>query len=618
VIGAFLVIAIVMWWRVWVTGHPSSTITCQCGDVSEALGYLAWAPWAVTHGHNPFLSNAIYAGQGGANMLVNATWMAFALLFAPITWLFGPVLTFNVVVTLAPVVSGWCCFLAVRKITSFVPGQVVAAALYGFSPLIVASDPYGHFFQIWMIFPPLLFLCLYDLFVTQRHRPVSLGLVLGLLVIVQFFTSTEVLTVSAITGVIGVAAAAVVAPRTAWARRRSIVTGLAVAAGTAAVILAYPVWFAIDGPRHIVGYAWSGTPYAGNAPSAVINAGPNIRMPSAGTELGGYFGNVGPNGAYLGIPLLVFLAISAVVWVRNRLAWVLVAVGVSSYLLAIGLRNTWTPWRLFSHVPLANDIIPGRISVITVLAAALLLALSADGWWALASRRTKRGHHDGRRPNGVPLLGLLGAFLALITAATILPIATAYSFPYVIKGTSMPAWFRDVAPRLPEGTEVLAYPYPEGVASEAMGWQAIDGLHFRIAGGFAIVPGADGRHSSALSPFGGSIATLDALSLNIWGALPAATTSLVQAVRASLQHWGVQVVVVPHRGRDPNYAAGYFTAVLGRLPRLQDGALVWYGLGHSEPLSLGPNVLADCVPNSPTYVGLAVSECVLKASRVHT
>ena len=30
-------------------------------------------PWALAHGHNPFFSNVIFAGQGGANMLTNTT-----------------------------------------------------------------------------------------------------------------------------------------------------------------------------------------------------------------------------------------------------------------------------------------------------------------------------------------------------------------------------------------------------------------------------------------------------------------------------------------------------------------------------------------------------------------
>src|SRR5579872_6912623 len=65
VIGLLLVLSIAAWWHVWSGMHAASRITCQCGDVSEALNFLAWTPWAVAHGHNPFLSNALFAGQGG-------------------------------------------------------------------------------------------------------------------------------------------------------------------------------------------------------------------------------------------------------------------------------------------------------------------------------------------------------------------------------------------------------------------------------------------------------------------------------------------------------------------------------------------------------------------------
>ena len=123
VISGLLIISVVSWWGVWVTGHPTSTLACRCGDESGAVDALALAPWALVHGHSPFFSNAIFAGQGGVNMLTNTTWIAGSLLFSPVTWLFGPIATFNVVVTLAPVASGWCCFFAVRKFFSVRPGS---------------------------------------------------------------------------------------------------------------------------------------------------------------------------------------------------------------------------------------------------------------------------------------------------------------------------------------------------------------------------------------------------------------------------------------------------------------------------------------------------------------
>jgi len=617
VIAGLLVISIIMWWRVWVTGHPASTITCQCGDVSEALGFLAWTPWALIHGHNPFLSNAIYAGQGGANMLANASWMAFGLVFAPITWLFGPVATFNVVVTLAPVVSGWCLFLAVRRFTTFVPGQIVAAFLYGFSPIIVGSDPFGHFFQIWLIYPPLVLLCLYDLFVTQRHRPVSLGIGLGLLTVVQFFSSTEVLLIVVLVGVLGVAAAAVAAPRVAWARRRHILLGVTVAVGTAAILLAYPIWFAIDGPRHIVGLVWPNIPSAGASITGLVSAGPNVHQPAARDILSGYFGNRGPNPSYVGAAVMVFVGVSMFVWRKSRLAWIVFAVGLWSWLLSLGINHAWAPWRVFQHVPVVSDIIPVRISAITVFAVAVLVALSADGWWRLAVHRVEK------RRNGVDdrrLLRVLGAILALVTAATLIPVAASYSFPFVIHQNPVPPWFRHVAPRLAPGTVLLTYPYPQGITAQAMGWQAGDDMRFRLAGGFVVVPGRDGRHSTFVSTPGGTVRILDRLSLRYLGPLPLATLSAVRQVRTSFRRWGVQVVVVTYQGRAPVYAVGYLTAVLGRLPRWQRGAWVWYGTGSDRPLSLDPVALTRCVANSPSPFTpqsdkLAVPKCVVAADR---
>ena len=165
--------------------------------------------------------------------------------------------------TLAPVASGWCCFLAVRQFTRFVPGQIVAAVLYGFSPIIVTLAPVGHLAETWLIYPPLAFLCLYDLFVTKRHRPALVGLWLGLLTVVQFFISTEVLAISFFAGGIGMVVATLLAPRVTWARHRRILLGLTTAAGVVVVCLVYPAWFVVDGPRHIVGYAFPGTPKSG-------------------------------------------------------------------------------------------------------------------------------------------------------------------------------------------------------------------------------------------------------------------------------------------------------------------------------------------------------------------
>ena len=114
------------------------------------------------------------------------------------------------------------------------------------------------------------------------------------------------------------------------------------------------------------------------------------------------------------------------------------------------------------------------------------------------------------------------------------------------------------------------------------------------------------------------MSVLDHLSSDLWGPLPLATPEAVRQMRASLHHWGVQVVVVTSQGRDPTYASGYLTAVLGRPPRLQAGALVWYGLGGNQPLSIDQTVLTTCASTSPKTLGLLVSQCVLKGGQGQT
>src|ERR1700691_2755584 len=67
VLALLLLLAVLAWWRVWVTGHPTSTITCACGDPSQELWLFAWFPYALSHGINPLFTHLLEAGQGGGN-----------------------------------------------------------------------------------------------------------------------------------------------------------------------------------------------------------------------------------------------------------------------------------------------------------------------------------------------------------------------------------------------------------------------------------------------------------------------------------------------------------------------------------------------------------------------
>ena len=108
--ACFTLPAVVLWWHVW-SGHPSSLLTCGCGDPGQEVWFMAWPAWSIAHLHSVFFSGAVNVPQG-ANLLSNTSGTLVGVVLAPVTWAFGPVLSTNVALTLAPALSAWGCFVA--------------------------------------------------------------------------------------------------------------------------------------------------------------------------------------------------------------------------------------------------------------------------------------------------------------------------------------------------------------------------------------------------------------------------------------------------------------------------------------------------------------------------
>src|SRR5580698_1186870 len=104
--------SIVLWWHVW-TGHPSSTLTCACGDPAQEVWFIAWPAWALLHSANLFFSGAVNV-PFGANLLSNTSGTLVGVVLSPVTWLWGPVVSTNVALTMAPGLSAWGLWLALR------------------------------------------------------------------------------------------------------------------------------------------------------------------------------------------------------------------------------------------------------------------------------------------------------------------------------------------------------------------------------------------------------------------------------------------------------------------------------------------------------------------------
>jgi hypothetical protein len=612
------VLSLGMWWSVFVTGHPSSTVVCQCGDPALNIWFVKWAEWSVAHLHNPFLSNAIFAGQGGANTLDTDSLLP-GFVMAPVTVLFGPIASFNLLGLLVPIADGWAMFVFLRKVSSFFPAQLLGSLLYAFAPSVVGNAVYGHFNVDFTVFPPLIAWCLYDLLADRRHRPAFLGAGAGLLVAGQFLLGPEQLAMTALVVVIMGLFSLVLAPRRLAARWRELARSGLTGGTLGALLVAYPAWWLLAGPRHTSGYPWPGTPDLGITLSGLVEAG-RYALPTRFGQATGNFGPAGPPLQFLGVALVSFLGLSAIVWRRRRVAWCALALGAVGVLLGLGAgyhrsAAPWPPWRLLEHIPVLGEILPQRFGLFVDFAAATLLTLSVEGWWQ--ARRLLVGSDRSwiprrARTSRVFEMTWTAAFCAA-GAAVLVPIGLTEPFPLQVHNEPPPGWFVRVAPSLRPGTRLLVFPNGiSGLLTNEMAWQAEDSFRYSMVGGYALVPGADGHSSDMVDPLGGTMGLMSEMSFSL-GPLPGTSRDEIAAMTAALRNWKVNDIIVTDLGRSAD-DVGFFTALLGRPPRFEDGVWVWYGVGHPEPLVLSSYALSLCT-SEPSSDPLAVADCALEKGR---
>src|SRR5271163_451776 len=92
----------------------ASVTTCGCGDTSLFTWFLEWPAYALSHGTNPLYSTHLFH-PGGINLLSNTAEVGLGIALAPVTWLFGPIATLNVALTLSPALSAFTMYVLLRR-----------------------------------------------------------------------------------------------------------------------------------------------------------------------------------------------------------------------------------------------------------------------------------------------------------------------------------------------------------------------------------------------------------------------------------------------------------------------------------------------------------------------
>ncbi|MFB9239853.1 hypothetical protein ACFFWC_30745 [Plantactinospora siamensis] len=530
ILGIYLLVG------VWVTGqiwlNPARRVApLYSGDPAQVQFFLSHSVRVVLHGEFPFFTDRLNYPDG-VNLMANTAILGLGIPMVPVTLLFGPAVSFVVLVTLGLAGTAYAWYYILSRHVVRVP---LAAALggwfLGFSPAMLSHANWHPNIISQFLLP---FIVWRVITLTRSRRPVRDGLVLGLLVTYQAFINEEILLFTALACLVFLAAVLVQEParwRAAW---RPLAVGLAVCGVLAVALLAYPLRIQFAGPQAYHGLSDAVQNY-GNDLAAFVNPG---SATLGGNERGN--ANLAPNyseeNAFFGWGLLL-VTVAIVVWLRrDRIVRALAATGLIFAVLSLGERvsywhrgSVWGPWDVLVRAPLLDAVVPTRFGLITTVTIGVLLAKAVERAQTLQTgdRRAVRG----------------------VTAAA-LAIALVPILPIPLVETARPAVPRFITsgqwkPYVAADQTLVPIPVPGMGHTNGMRWAAAADLGFKIPGGYFLAP----RNGNTGDPgrFGGRPSGVGELLDDVASTGRSVRPGERQRRRAldELRYWRAAILVLP-------------------------------------------------------------------------
>lgn len=457
---------------------------CPCGlpgDPAQYTWAFAWFPHALFNGLSLLHTKAMWA-PGGIN-LAGATAVPFlAFIAAPVTYIWGPIVAYNVVTILVPVASAMSVYLLCRHVTRSPWAALLAGAFFGFGTYEIAQLG-GHLHLSAIFCVPLAALTVVQFLDGSISRR-RFGIQLCLVLLVQFLISLEVFFTMTVMGTVGLILGWVFGEPNVRVRLRAALLPLVAAY---AVTLALMSWYIVALMSAISYAKGMGLRYPTDLLSMITPmtytwvGGSQLASVSARFVAGG-----GEDNLFVGLPMVIVLVGYLVAHRRWRVARWLSACAVLTLLWVLGTRlwvdgsgTIWLPYSLLAHLPVFDQVLQGRVAVYFALICSVVLAL----WLAGKGRDAGEREVTEATPPRIRWRSVARWASGVVVVACVLPNLVNPGPANSGKWTN-PAFFSQGLYKhyLTRGENVL--PIESGWTSESPMWQAETHMYFNLAWGY--------------------------------------------------------------------------------------------------------------------------------------
>ncbi len=439
-------------------------------DPTLYIWSFQWLRIAITQQLNIFYTHYIWAPVG-----YNLAWATFipglAVFGLPITFIAGPIVAYNIIAVMQPVLAAFTAFLLCYYLTKRFPAAWFGGYIFGFSTYELAQMR-GHLDIDAVFLLPLSIL----MYLLRRDNKITLPVFIiseSIIIAWQLYISIEIAAIFLV--FIGMAMLAYIALK-AIARKHGYGIDLKIIlelfyCGIASLIFALPLiiylFKGIGGSLQVT-----------NDTSYYSIDLLNFLTPTNLTRFGeiafgiskNFTGNLAENGGYIGLPLLlIFILFLKNFWkytYGKMMGIMLLIIAISSLGPVLHINGKYyfaMPWAVMAHVPFIAQALPSRFTLYIFL----LLGVAVALWLALP-----RSKYQNFAAYGLVIL----AIVVISPNFTKMAWATKYSTPAFFSDKSIYSKY------LTAHDVVLTIPF--GYKGLSMFWQTQADFQFQLMGGY--------------------------------------------------------------------------------------------------------------------------------------